>query len=134
MIRLRRVYDEPSPDDGVRVLVERFWPRGISKADAKIDLWMREVAPSDALRKWYAHQPVRWPMFRDLYLEELNGKRDKVEKLQNGIRGRRSTLVFATRDPGLSSAAVLKRYLELPGGPRKAGTRDGGEFERGIWK
>jgi uncharacterized protein YeaO (DUF488 family) len=112
MIRLKRVYEEPSPEDGMRVLVERFWPRGISKERARIDTWKRELAPSDGLRKWYGHIPVRWPVFRELYRAELGQNREAVAAFRRSIAKRNATLVFATRDPDRSSAAVLKEYLE----------------------
>ena len=112
MIRLKRVYETPSPEDGVRVLVERFWPRGISKDKARIDLWTKELAPSDGLRKWYGHSPARWPVFRDLYRAELGRNKEAVAALRKKTVKRRVTLVFATRDIDQSSAAVLKEYLD----------------------
>ena len=111
MIRLKRVYETPSPEDGVRVLVERFWPRGISKDKARIDLWTKELAPSDGLRKWYGHSPARWPVFRELYRAELGRNKEAVAALRQRLKGRKATFVFASRERFQNSASVLKDYL-----------------------
>lgn len=111
-IGLRRAYDPPSPKDGTRVLVERLWPRGVRKADAAIDLWLKDIAPSTRLREWYGHDPERWDAFRDRYRAELDANRPAVDRLLGLARKGRLTLVFATKDVDLSSAVVLRRYLE----------------------
>ena len=111
MIRLKRVYEAPSGGDGLRVLVERLWPRGISKANARIDLWTKDLAPSEGLRKWYGHAPARWPVFRELYRAELDRNKDAVAALRQRLKGRKATFVFASRERFQNSASVLKEYL-----------------------
>lgn len=110
-IRLKRVYDPPSPDDGLRVLVERLWPRGLTKEQAKVELWLKEVAPSTQLRQWYGHDPAKWPEFRRRYVEELRGN-PAVGELRRLLKEHPvTTFVFAARDPERCSAAVLKEFL-----------------------
>ena len=112
-IRLKRVYDAPSPDDGVRVLVDRLWPRGLKRATAKIDVWLKEVAPSDELRKWFGHDVERWPAFRKRYRAEL-AKNPKVVGLRQLMKGRKPlTLLFAAKDQEHNNAVALKDYLGL---------------------
>ncbi|ABP95044.1 protein of unknown function DUF488 [Metallosphaera sedula] len=111
MIKIKRVYDEASSDDGVRVLVDLLWPRGLRKEEAKIDLWMRQVAPSDELRKWFGHDPRRWEEFKRRYLDELRNNpavKDLVELASN----RDVTLLFSARDRERNNAVVLKEYVE----------------------
>ena len=110
-IRLKRAYDEPSPQDGQRILVDRLWPRGVSKEDLEIDRWAKELAPSDGLRTWFGHDPDKWEEFRKRYFEELDGK-EEVEHLCKEYSDRRVTLVFAARDEERNNAAALKDYLE----------------------
>src|SRR5690606_2895537 len=98
-IRLKRVYDPPSPDDGRRILVERLWPRGLTKEQARVDLWLKEVAPSPELRAWYSHDQAKWPEFRQRYIEELRGN-PAVEQLRRLLEESPvTTFVFAARDP-----------------------------------
>jgi uncharacterized protein YeaO (DUF488 family) len=78
MVKVKRIYEPPLPDDGFRILVDRMWPRGLSKEKAKVDLWLREIAPSDRLRKWYSHDPYRWDQFRKEYFKELDEKQEFV--------------------------------------------------------
>ena len=110
-VRLKRAYEPASPEDGTRVLVERLWPRGVTRAAAALDGWAREVSPSPALRKGYGHEVARWPEFRRRYLAELAGHADAVAALRETARAGRLTLVFATHDPEHSSAAVLREVL-----------------------
>lgn len=110
-IRLKRAYEPAAPGDGARVLVERLWPRGLTKAAAALDAWDRDIAPSPALRKWYGHDPARWDEFRTRYRAELRAHEQEVQHLRELSRSRPLTLVFATRDPDLSSAAVLREVL-----------------------
>ncbi|HET9069634.1 MAG TPA: DUF488 family protein [Amaricoccus sp.] len=110
-IRLKRAYEPASPDDGARVLVERLWPRGVSKAEAALAAWERDIAPSPALRKWYNHEPARWPEFRTRYLAELDGHGPALDRLGALARSGPLTLVLAARDSGHSSAAVLRERL-----------------------
>jgi uncharacterized protein YeaO (DUF488 family) len=110
MFKLKRVYDKPSPEDGFRVLVERLWPRGISKERARLDLWLKDVAPSAELRKWYSHDTAKWDEFQERYLGELKGNRDALQVLRE--KEGTVTLVYAAHDEEHNSALVLKRYLE----------------------
>ncbi len=111
-IRLKRVYVPPDPGDGFRVLVDRLWPRGVSKRAAHMDLWLKEVAPSTPLRKWFGHDPDKWADFRDRYVSELRSNPEAVEQLNAHVRRGVVTLVYAARDPEINHAAVLKQYLE----------------------
>ncbi|HUL09231.1 MAG TPA: DUF488 domain-containing protein [Candidatus Acidoferrum sp.] len=113
-IRLKRAYDPPAPADGRRILVERLWPRGLTRERAKIDHWCKEVAPSSELRRWFAHDPARWPEFRRRYRAELKGNAEEVARLADLCAGRRVTFVFAARDEAMNSAVVLREYLRGP--------------------
>jgi uncharacterized protein YeaO (DUF488 family) len=115
MLRLKRVYDAPSAADGERVLVERLWPRGLTKARARVDLWLKDVAPSPALRKWFAHDPARWDEFRRRYRKELRGRNEAVELLRRKARKATVTLVYAAKDEEHNGAVALKAFIERRG-------------------
>jgi len=110
-IRLKRAYEVPSPDDGRRILVDRLWPRGVKKSNAAIDEWMRELAPSAELRKWFAHDPARWEEFRHRFRSELHQRSDELSKLRALARDSRVTLVYAARDEAHNDAVVLRDVL-----------------------
>lgn len=112
MIKLKRVYEAPDAQDGTRVLVERLWPRGLDKQHAKVDVWLKEIAPSTELRKWFAHDPARWAEFQTRYKTELAEKSALVAQLKQMAQNATITLVFAAKDEQHNSAIVLKRYLE----------------------
>lgn len=112
MIRSKRVYESASEQDGVRVLVDRLWPRGLSKDKANIDLWLKEIAPDNSLRKWFSHDPEKWEEFRKMYLEELKQKEDQVQELLEKAVETDLTLLYAAKDENLNNAAILKEYLE----------------------
>jgi uncharacterized protein YeaO (DUF488 family) len=112
MIRLKRVYEEPSKNDGVRVLVERPWPRGLTKDRAAVDLWLKDVAPSQELRKWFGHDPARWEQFQERYRRELQEKKDAVRLLKQKAKEGTVTLVYAARDEEHNGALVLERFLQ----------------------
>jgi uncharacterized protein YeaO (DUF488 family) len=112
MIQLRRAYEPAEPGDGFRVLVDRIWPRGLKKEEAAIDLWLKDVAPSSELRKWFGHDPAKWDEFRKRYARELDRNPDVVRFLQEKSRSGTLTLVFAAKDAEHSNAAALKEYLE----------------------
>jgi uncharacterized protein YeaO (DUF488 family) len=112
MIRLKRAYEAYSPDDGLRILVERLWPRGVSKQQAKIDLWLKDLAPSAELRQWYSHDPARWPGFRKRYWAELKDQGDLLTLLKYVIEKRSVTFVYAASDKERNSALALKEFLE----------------------
>ncbi len=119
---VKRVYDAPSPSDGFRVLVDRLWPRGLTKEKARIDLWLREIAPSDELRKWYGHDPDKWRQFRMKYLRELKGRKDAIDQLRQIIRQHNVvTFLFAASDERRNNAVVLAElFRRLTGGRRQA--------------
>lgn len=112
MIRLKRAYDEPSKQDGLRILVERLWPRGVSKQQAAIDLWLKDLAPSTELRKWFGHDPEKWDEFRKCYWAELGEKGDLLTLLKHRTTEGNVTFVFAAGDEERNSAVALKEYLE----------------------
>jgi uncharacterized protein YeaO (DUF488 family) len=110
-IRLKRAYDPPSRDDGTRILVDRLWPRGISKEKAALDQWMKEIAPSTELRTWFAHDPKRWTEFRRRYTKELRRHSDLVAELRSLARAGSVTLVYAAHDEAHNDAVVLRDLL-----------------------
>jgi uncharacterized protein YeaO (DUF488 family) len=110
-IKLKRAYDPPSKDDGTRILVDRLWPRGISKQKAALDRWMKEIAPSTELRKWFAHDPKRWTEFRRRYAGELREHSDLIAELRSLARERTVTLVYAAHDETHNDAVVLRDVL-----------------------
>lgn len=112
MIALKRVYERPAAADGTRILVERLWPRGLDKAHAEVDEWLKEIAPSTALRQWFAHDPAKWAEFQTRYRAELAQKPELLEQLRQKAKSRKITLVFAARDELHNSALVLKQVLE----------------------
>lgn len=114
MIKLKRVYEPAGPEDGCRVLVERLWPRGISKERAALDHWLKEVAPSPELRTWFGHDPVKWEEFRKRYENELRQNEDGVAQLQEFARKGDVTFVYAARDTEHNAAVVLKDFLDHP--------------------
>ncbi|BCP53898.1 hypothetical protein K32_25150 [Kaistia sp. 32K] len=113
MIQLKRIYDPPSPADGLRVLVDRLWPRGIKKEDAALDLWARDLAPSDALRKWFHHEVANWDEFETRYRAELAQMPDAVEALRERCAGHTVTLLFGAKDETHNQAVILKDVLEV---------------------
>jgi uncharacterized protein YeaO (DUF488 family) len=112
MIQLKRVYEEPSQTDGMRVLVERLWPRGLTKERAAVDLWLKDVAPSPELRKWFGHDPARWEQFQERYQKELRKQEDAVQLLKQKGKEGTVTLVYAARDEEHNGALALKRFLQ----------------------
>ncbi len=112
MIRLKRAYDPPDPADGERLLVERLWPRGLTKAKAALDGWLKDIAPSPELRQWFAHDPDRWEEFQRRYREELTGKQELIQLLQEKTRAGPVTFIYAARDRVRNSAVVLKEVVE----------------------
>ncbi|HTS62001.1 MAG TPA: DUF488 family protein [Candidatus Acidoferrales bacterium] len=112
MLALRRAYEAAGVEDGTRFLVERLWPRGIKKTDLHVDGWLRDVAPSDALRRWFAHDPRKWPEFRRRYFAELDRHPDAREQILNAVRRGRVTLVYSSHDTEHNNAVALKEYLE----------------------
>jgi len=112
MIKLKRAYEKPAKDDGERILVERLWPRGVTKAQAKLDLWLKEIAPSTELRKWFGHDPDKWVEFRQRYIKELRQKADLIKLLKRKAKEGTITLVYAARDEAHNGALVLQQLLQ----------------------
>ncbi|NPU97207.1 MAG: DUF488 domain-containing protein [Candidatus Omnitrophica bacterium] len=111
-LRIKRAYDPPEPSDGFRILVDRIWPRGLKKERAQIDLWLKEVAPSPGLRKWFGHQPERWDAFREKYIAELCSRPEPLKVLRETIRNEPVvTLIYAAKDTEHNNAVVLRDYL-----------------------
>ena len=110
-IKLKRAYESPARTDGTRVLVDRLWPRGISKKAARIDLWLREIAPSAELRKWFNHDPAKWAQFRQKYSRELDANGAVVDQLRELLRRGTVTLVYGAKDEEHNDAVALRDYL-----------------------
>jgi uncharacterized protein YeaO (DUF488 family) len=110
-VRIKRAYEAPAADDGTRILVDRLWPRGVKKTDAAIDEWMKEIAPSTALRKWFGHDSARWQEFRSRYKSEINEHADELERLRTLARRGRITLLFAAHDETHNNAVVVRELL-----------------------
>jgi uncharacterized protein YeaO (DUF488 family) len=111
-LQIKRAYDAPSPQDGKRILVDRLWPRGLTKEKAKIDVWLKEIAPSAELREWFGHDPAKWSEFQARYKSELAANTTVVDQLRETIGVGPATLVFAAKDADHNQALVLKAYLE----------------------
>ncbi len=111
-ILLKRAYEKPSSDDGKRILVERLWPRGLKKENAKIDEWLKELAPSTELRKWYGHDPSKWAQFQEKYWNELKNKQDDLSELAKESTKNTITFVFGSKEEKLNNASALKEFIE----------------------
>jgi uncharacterized protein YeaO (DUF488 family) len=118
-IRIKRIYEPPATADGYRVLIDRLWPRGVSRRRAALDAWLKDLAPSNALRTWYRHDAGRWPQFRRRYRAELRSQAAALEALRQRARRQRVTLLTATREARINHAVVLRAVLE----PRRPRTR-----------
>ncbi len=112
MIRLKRAYDPASPQDGTRLLVERLWPRGVRKTELRLDGWLKDVAPSTDLRKWFSHDPAKWTEFRKRYFRELDDEPSAWQPILDAARRGPVTLVFSSHDSEHNNAVALKDYLE----------------------
>ena len=111
-VKLRRVYLEPAAGDGCRILVDRLWPRGLSKQKARLDHWLRDIAPSTRLRKWYGHAPERWPEFKRRYAAELKANPDAVQELRTLLKQHKTvTFLFSSKEEQRNNAVALKAYL-----------------------
>jgi uncharacterized protein YeaO (DUF488 family) len=112
-IRIKRVYEEPDGEDGIRILVDRLWPRGLTKEKAKVDLWLKDVAPSTELRKWFAHDAAKWAEFQARYCEELKKNKEQLSLLKQEVAKGTVTLVYGARDQQHNEAVILQRLLKL---------------------
>jgi uncharacterized protein YeaO (DUF488 family) len=111
-IQIKRVYEPPAKTDGFRVLVDRVWPRGLTKSDAAVDLWMKDVAPSTQLRKWFNHDPARWKVFQEKYRAELRQRNSELDELRAHAAKRRLTLVYSAKDTEHNQALALLDVLK----------------------
>jgi uncharacterized protein YeaO (DUF488 family) len=111
-LHIKRVYEPPAKDDGTRILVDRIWPRGLSKRRAAVDEWMKEIAPTTALRSWFGHDPQRWPEFRDRYFKELRSNTELVARLVSLIADEPATLLFAAHETQRNNAVALAEYIK----------------------
>jgi uncharacterized protein YeaO (DUF488 family) len=125
MVRLKRVYESAASNDGLRILVDRLWPRGLTRERAAVDLWLKEVAPSTALRKWFDHDPAKWREFRIRYRRELRENDSAVAQLVQHAEERPVTLVYGARDEEHNAAVVLKRVVDgrVQRAERRSGSR-----------
>lgn len=112
-VQIKRAYDEPGPEDGLRVLIDRLWPRGISKENLKHDLWLKDLAPSTELRQWFGHKPERWDEFRQKYTDELKSEQSRgyIDKIFSAAGGRGITLVYGAHDTEHNQAVVLADFM-----------------------
>ena len=110
-LAVKRIYELPAPDDGQRVLVDRIWPRGVRKQDAALALWLKEIAPSDELRKWFGHEPARWVEFQERYRAQLDGNEEVVEQLRALLGKGKVTLLYGAHDEAHNNAVALAGYL-----------------------
>jgi uncharacterized protein YeaO (DUF488 family) len=113
-IRIKRAYDPPGADDGLRILVDRLWPRGLAKSKLKLDAWPKHLSPSNALRKWYQHDPEKFAEFRKRYVAELEAQGEGLDELRAAVKGQTVTLLTATKEIDLSHATVLRDLLGSP--------------------
>ncbi len=111
MIKVKRIYDPPSAGDGKRVLVDRLWPRGLKKEEARIDEWLKEISPSNELRKWYSHDPAKWAEFKARYRKELEPHSEVIQRLKAEGKKRTITLLFSSKELELNNAAALQEIL-----------------------
>lgn len=111
-VRIKRVYETPQPSDGTRILVDRLWPRGLTKDRARVDLWLKDIAPSTSLREWFGHDPGKWEEFQRRYQAELDAHPATAAELRAALQRGPATLVYGAKDEQHNDAVVLKAYLE----------------------
>lgn len=112
MLKLKRAYDPVASDDGTRFLVERLWPRGLSKTKLRLDAWLKDVGPTTKLRQWFSHDPAKWRQFRVRYFRELDSRPDSWRPILSAARGHAVTLVYSSHDEDYNNAVALKEYLQ----------------------
>jgi uncharacterized protein YeaO (DUF488 family) len=110
-VKIKRVYEAPDGDDGIRILVDRLWPRGLTKERAYVDLWLKDIAPSTELRKWFGHDPAKWEEFKELYHRELEANAEQVSLLKDQLKKGTVTLLYAAKDVEHNEAIVLQEWL-----------------------
>lgn len=111
---MKRVYEKPKVEDGMRILVDRLWPRGLTKEKARVDLWLKDIAPSTKLRKWFGHNPLKWNEFRERYLQELKNNEKLTSILKEQLKNGMVTLVYGARDEAHNEAIVIKDFFSSP--------------------
>jgi uncharacterized protein YeaO (DUF488 family) len=111
-LTIKRIYEPAAPKDGFRILIDRIWPRGLSKASASVDLWLKTLAPSTELRQWFGHDPEKWVQFRQRYFAELDGQAEAVDKVLKMAKRRRVTLLYGAKDTLHNNAVALMEYLD----------------------
>jgi uncharacterized protein YeaO (DUF488 family) len=111
-LNIKRAYEKPQKNDGIRILVDRLWPRGLSKKNAKIDIWLKDIAPSSELRKWFGHDPIKWIEFKKKYIKELKNNKTSVSELELEIKKGKVTLIYGAKDTEHNNAVVIKDFLE----------------------
>ena len=110
-ISVKRVYEQPGPDDGTRILVDRLWPRGLSKEEARVDVWLKAIAPSNELRNWYHHDPEKWAEFKKRYFAELAASQDAVNELVGYVKKGKVTFLYSSKEPEKNNAVALHEYI-----------------------
>jgi uncharacterized protein YeaO (DUF488 family) len=111
-IEVKRIYEAAEPGDGVRILIDRLWPRGLAREGAKLDAWLKEIAPSTELRKWFGHDPEKWPEFKRRYFEEMDGREHALQELLAMVRAGQVPLLYGARDEQHNHAVALREYLK----------------------
>jgi uncharacterized protein YeaO (DUF488 family) len=111
-IDIKRVYEEPADSDGTRILVDRLWPRGLTKEKARVDVWLKEIAPSTELRKWFNHEPSKWSEFKKKYQAELRANPETITALKRLLANGKATIVYGAKDEEHNDAVVIKEYLQ----------------------
>jgi len=111
-VTIKRVYEEPSESDGTRILVDRLWPRGLTKEKAKVDVWLKDIAPSTELRKWFNHEPSKWPGFKKRYQEEISSNIEVLNILKKHLASGKATIVYGAKDEEHNDAVVIKQYID----------------------
>jgi len=112
MVNIKRIYEPSSKDDGKRILIDRLWPRGLKKSDAQFDDWIKDLAPSNELRKWFNHEPDKWGEFKKRFFSELHGKQDLVDGIISAARKGRVTLLFGSKEERFNNAVALKEHID----------------------
>jgi len=113
-INIKRIYEKPEKSDGTRILVDRLWPRGLTKEKAAIDLWLKEIAPSNELRKWFGHEPAKWTEFRKRYLQELKKNPVPMSQLKDQLKKGKMTLLYSAKDENYNQAIILRELISQP--------------------
>ena len=111
-LKIKRIYELPTPDDGIRIFVDRLWARGVTKTDAKLDYWFKDIAPSSDLRKWFNHEPEKFNEFARKYREELQHSKNDIKKIKDFLKNNNVTLIYAAKSPTINHAVVLKNYID----------------------